>query len=110
LEETVTKLHMASGYSPEDLAMPPPPLVKIRELEQENLRLEKENEDLRRMLATSGRNLSPEIPRRSAISPFQDARSSDHNFERKKMLGTLDGTYLVRIDSYPRWILGNLEI
>jgi len=93
----VTKLQTALGYSPEDLEAMPPPLVKIRELEQENIRLEKENEDLRRMLATNGRNLLSEIPRRSALSPFQDARSSDHNFKRKKILGTLDGTYIVRI-------------
>ena len=96
----MTKLQTALEYSPEDLEAMPPPLVKIRELEQENARLEKENEDLRRMLAASGRNLPPEIPRRSTLSPFQDARSSDHNFKRKKILGTLDETYMVRMGFY----------
>ena len=96
----MTKLQTALGYSPEDLEAMPPPLVKIRELEQENARLEKENEDLRRMVAASGRALSPEIPRRSALSPFQDARSSDHNFKRKKIVGTLDGSYIVRNTLY----------
>ncbi|KAF8830329.1 hypothetical protein HHX47_DHR2000644 [Lentinula edodes] len=54
LEQTVTKLQTAMGVTPEQVSALPPPLAKIRELEQENARLGKENEDLRRLLAESG--------------------------------------------------------
>ncbi|KAF5351460.1 hypothetical protein D9757_012053 [Collybiopsis confluens] len=54
LEQTVTKLQTAMGVTPDQVAALPPPLAKIRELEQENARLAKENEDLRRLLAESG--------------------------------------------------------
>ena len=99
LEQTVTKLQTALGYTPEELETLPPPLVKIRELEQENARLEKENEDLRRMVADSGRTLPPEMTRRPALSPFQDTRPCDHNFKRRKMLGGMEGPYMHSSDN-----------
>ncbi|KAJ3800970.1 hypothetical protein GGU11DRAFT_662796, partial [Lentinula aff. detonsa] len=49
LEQTVTKLQTAMGVTPEQVAALPPPLAKIRELEQENARLAKENDELRRL-------------------------------------------------------------
>ncbi|KAE9405589.1 hypothetical protein BT96DRAFT_812060 [Gymnopus androsaceus JB14] len=58
LEQTVTKLQTAMGVTPEQLSALPPPLAKIRELEQENARLAKENDELRRLLADSGIPLS----------------------------------------------------
>ncbi|KAJ7598764.1 hypothetical protein C8J56DRAFT_914954 [Mycena floridula] len=54
LEQTVTKLQTALGCTPDDVAALPPPLAKIRDLEQENARLLKENDDLRRMLGSRG--------------------------------------------------------
>ncbi|KAJ3764491.1 hypothetical protein EV360DRAFT_77432 [Lentinula raphanica] len=54
LEQTVTKLQTAMGVTPEHVAALPPPLAKIRELEQENARLAKENDELRRLLTDSG--------------------------------------------------------
>lgn len=86
LEQTVTKLQTALGCTPDDLAALPPPLVKIRELEQENARLMKENDDLRRMLA-DGRTL----PR----APYCDAR----DYKRRKMS---DDIYLPEPDLLPR--------
>ncbi|KAJ7436200.1 hypothetical protein FB451DRAFT_1008937, partial [Mycena latifolia] len=49
LEQTVTKLQTALGFTPEQVEALPPPLAKIRELEQENDRLLKENDALHRM-------------------------------------------------------------
>ncbi|KIM82735.1 hypothetical protein PILCRDRAFT_35157, partial [Piloderma croceum F 1598] len=49
LESTVTKLQTALEYSPDQVAALPPPLVKIRDLEQENERLQAENEEMRRI-------------------------------------------------------------
>ncbi|KIK68398.1 hypothetical protein GYMLUDRAFT_35808 [Collybiopsis luxurians FD-317 M1] len=54
LEQTVTKLQTAMGVTPEQVAVLPPPLAKIRELEQENARLAKENDEFRRLLADAG--------------------------------------------------------
>ncbi|KAJ6562577.1 hypothetical protein B0H19DRAFT_100062 [Mycena capillaripes] len=81
LEETVTKLQMALGqFSFEQASVLPPPLAKIRELEQENARLLKENDDLHRMLGESGRRPMPfEVPRRHC----DDA--PDREYKRRKM-------------------------
>lgn len=73
----------------------PPPLIKIRELEQDIARLEKENEDLRRMLSDTGGRLSVEIPRRNSISSFQDARANDRDYKRRRMSGGVEGAYIV---------------
>ncbi|KIY53838.1 hypothetical protein FISHEDRAFT_6058, partial [Fistulina hepatica ATCC 64428] len=48
LEQTVTKLQIALGLTQEQMQALPPPLLRIRELEQENARLEQELEDTRR--------------------------------------------------------------
>ncbi|KAJ6464012.1 hypothetical protein C8R45DRAFT_1175193 [Mycena sanguinolenta] len=86
LEQTVTKLQTALGFTPEQVAALPPPLAKIRELEQENARLLKENEDLHRMLADSGgRPLPLEIGRRNSLTSFNDSRSCDRDYKRRKM-------------------------
>ena len=97
LEQTVTKLQTAMGFSPEQVAALPPPLVKIRELEQENTRLHRENEELRRLLAeTGGRgHHSMDVGRRDPLSTFQDTRTCDRDFKRRKMNG-VDEMYIVR--------------
>ncbi|KAJ7052713.1 hypothetical protein C8F01DRAFT_1169609 [Mycena amicta] len=97
LEQTVTKLQTALGFSPEQVAALPPPLVKIRELEQENARLTKENDELHRALVDAGinpvtgvRSLSIDsLGRRgSPLGGYSDPR--DREFKRRKMDGGMD--------------------
>jgi len=86
LEQTVTKLQTALGFTPDQVAALPPPLVKIRELEQENTRLQKENEELRRLLETDHRGSHlPSDYRRHSLSNFHDNRSCDRDFKKRKM-------------------------
>jgi hypothetical protein len=60
--------------------------VKIRELEQENAKLQKENDDLHRILAESGRGLPPDLTRRPSGNTFLDSRNcSDRDYKRRKM-------------------------
>jgi hypothetical protein len=89
LEQTVTKLQTALDFTPEEVAALPPPLLRIRELEQDNARLEKENEELRRMLSDGSMDLS----RRNSPSAFPEARICDRDFKRRKMGG--EGLYMV---------------
>ncbi|KAI6014982.1 hypothetical protein F5J12DRAFT_512260 [Pisolithus orientalis] len=86
LEQTVTKLQTALGFTPDQVAALPPPLVKIRELEQENNRLLKENEEMRRLLTESDHrhHISADY-RRHALSSFHDVRSCDRDFKKRKM-------------------------
>ncbi|KAF9452118.1 hypothetical protein P691DRAFT_722659 [Macrolepiota fuliginosa MF-IS2] len=93
LEQTVTKLQTALGYTPEQVSALPPPLVKIRELEQEVARLQKENDDLRNLVAeTNGRGLPGDFTRRNSYGSYQDARLCDRtDYKRRKHV---DGVYL----------------
>lgn len=86
LEQTVTKLQTALGFTPDQVAALPPPLVKIRELEQENTRLQKENEEMRRLLEADhrGSHLSSDY-RRHSMSNFHDTRNCDRDFKKRKM-------------------------
>ena len=75
----------------------PPPLLKIRELEQENGRLQKENEELRRLLTDSTPShsrFSPETLRRPSLSSYTDFRS-DRDYKRRRA-GHQEDLYLVR--------------
>ncbi|KAI6038631.1 hypothetical protein EDC04DRAFT_2693174 [Pisolithus marmoratus] len=85
LEQTVTKLQTALGFTPDQVAALPPPLVKIRELEQENNRLLKENEEMRRLLGESDHrhHLSADY-RRHTLGSY-DVRSCDRDFKKRKM-------------------------
>ncbi|KAF8237622.1 hypothetical protein L208DRAFT_1450616 [Tricholoma matsutake] len=97
LEQTVTKLQTSLNLTPEEVAALPPPLLRIRELEQENAKLEKENEELRRMLSVSdlgNRGLPMDMSRRSSPSAFSDARLCDRDFKRRKMGGGVEGLYV----------------
>jgi len=95
LEQTVTKLQTALGFTPEQVAALPPPLAKIRELEQENARLLKENDELHRMLSDSGgRPLPLEIGRRNSLTSFNDSRQcNDRDYKRRKM-DNVDDLYI----------------
>jgi hypothetical protein len=59
----------------------PPPLLKIQELEQENARLLKENHELQRMLADSGRLQPLDMPRRSSNG---NSFPCDRDYKRRK--------------------------
>lgn len=92
LESTVTKLQTIAGYSPDQVAALPPPLVKIRELEQENARLQAENEEMRRMMAedpqTRGR-IPQDFGRRTT---FHNGRDCDDREYKKRKAG--EGAYM----------------
>ncbi|KAF5372466.1 hypothetical protein D9758_005155 [Tetrapyrgos nigripes] len=86
LETTVTKLQTALGFSNEQINAMPPPLAKIRELEQENARLMKENDELRRLLAESGSRVMPlDVSRRPSGTAFHDSRNCDRDYKRRKV-------------------------
>ncbi|KAH7910730.1 hypothetical protein BJ138DRAFT_1172976 [Hygrophoropsis aurantiaca] len=87
LEQTVTKLQTALGFTPDQVAALPPPLVKIRELEQENTRLQKENEEMRRLLGDAdhrGGHVSSDY-RRSSLASFHESRNCDRDFKKRKL-------------------------
>ena len=97
LEQTVTKLQIAVGYTTEQVSALPPPLLKIRELEQDNARLQKENEELRRLLQPDSRT---DPTRRTGIATYQDPRAScdrDYSLKRRK---AQDGVYIVSFVVY----------
>ncbi|KDR76873.1 hypothetical protein GALMADRAFT_267117 [Galerina marginata CBS 339.88] len=103
LETTVTKLQIAVGYTTEQISALPPPLLKIRELEQDNARLQKENDELRRLLTDpSSRTLSSDSARRTSIGGYQDTRGvdRDYNLKRRKA-GHQDGVYISPSDTPP---------
>jgi len=92
LEQTVTKLQLHVGYTQEQVAGLPPPLLKIRELEQENGRLQKENDELRRLL-TDSTSSRLDSTRRNASLVYPDPRVPERDFKRRK--GHHDGVYIV---------------
>lgn len=79
----MTKLQSALGQFnlEHTMSVLPPPLAKIRELEQENARLLKQNDELHRLLADAGRR--PPLPfdmnRRSCDEP------PEREYKRRKM-------------------------
>ncbi|KAF9001195.1 hypothetical protein BDQ17DRAFT_1358891 [Cyathus striatus] len=86
LEQTVTKLQTALGCTPE-------------QLEQDNARLYKENEELRRLLSDgTSRGLSVEMTRRNSFATYQEAR--DRDYKRRKM-SEMDGVYISPGDTPP---------
>ena len=90
----MTKLQMAAGFSQDQISVMPPPLLKIRELEQENGRLQKENDELRRLLTDTSHTtkFSSDSVRRQALPTFPDFRGIDRDYKRRK-----EGLYLVRL-------------
>lgn len=111
LESTVTKLQtalgtispcrqrytlltrMPSGYSADQVAALPPPLLRIRELEQDNARLLAENEEMKRMVAEDPQTrarIPQDFGRRST---FQETRDCDERDYKKRKIG--QGTYMV---------------
>ncbi|KAL9709197.1 hypothetical protein Ac2012v2_007552 [Leucoagaricus gongylophorus] len=99
LEQTVTKLQITVGCTPEQISALPPPLIKIRELEQEIIRLQKENDDLRNLVAeTNVRGLSGDLTtRRNLYGNCQDTRLCDRNDHKRRK--HVDGVYLSPSDT-----------
>jgi len=98
LEQTVTKLQIAVGYTTEQVSALPPPLLKIRELEQDNARLQKENEELRRLLQPDSR---ADPTRRNGVATYQDPRACDRDYSLKRRKAQ-DGVYISPGDTPPQ--------
>jgi hypothetical protein len=96
--------NIRSDYSADQVAALPPPLVKIRELEQENARLLAENEEMRRIIAenpqTRGRAL-PDFGRRTTAHNGRDCDERD--YKKRKVE---DSLYMV---SRARKVLNNSD-
>ncbi|KAK1235907.1 hypothetical protein PQX77_000857 [Marasmius sp. AFHP31] len=108
LEQTVTKLQTAMGFTPEQVAALPPPLAKIRELEQENARLLEENEKLRRLLqdgrSVSASSLDFGTRARGLGAAGYDGRCVDRNGDytkRRKLSAELDNGPVYGLSSDP---------
>ncbi|PIL29154.1 transcription factor [Ganoderma sinense ZZ0214-1] len=83
LEQTVTKLQSVLALSPDQVAAIPPPLMRIRELEQENELLHREVEELRRQLEMKNSQLRPDF-RRDNYTPLPDDRHFDRESKRRR--------------------------
>jgi hypothetical protein len=74
------------GFSPDQVATLPPPLIKIRELEQENARLLAENEEMKRVVAEDPQargRVPPDFARRNT---FHDGRDcDDRDYKKRKV-------------------------
>ncbi|KAF9262791.1 hypothetical protein L218DRAFT_382193 [Marasmius fiardii PR-910] len=102
LEQTVTKLQTALGFTPEQVAALPPPLAKIRELEAENARLVEENERLKRLLGQD-----PGVVRTRSSNSLANVANGGAGYDgrctgptndygitkRRRLSGELDGMY-----------------
>ncbi|CCM06497.1 uncharacterized protein FIBRA_08767 [Fibroporia radiculosa] len=97
LEQTVTKLQTVLALSPDQVATLPPPLVRIRELEEENEILHREIDDLRRQLEQRNARLRPDITRRTDLLTLAD--DGDRDGRRRRLA---DSTlYMVRTLPWP---------
>ena len=93
----MTKLQLSAGYSQDQINAMPPPLLKIRELELENGRLQKENDELRRLLTDStsqARFTSDTALRRPSLSTYADFRGPDRDYKRRRP-GHQEDLYIV---------------
>ncbi|TFY66318.1 hypothetical protein EVG20_g4778 [Dentipellis fragilis] len=104
LEQTVTKLQSVLALTPEQVAALPPPSARIRQLEQENDKLLRENDELRRQLHLQSRRASLvtndphfDIARRTSYpSASNEGHGYDRDLKRRRMSQSVDDVYLVR--------------
>ncbi|KAH9934201.1 uncharacterized protein B0H18DRAFT_979955 [Fomitopsis serialis] len=85
LETTVTKLQVALALSPEQVAALPAPVIRIRELEEENEVLHREVDELRRQIEDRNSRLRPDLGRRHgtiATSPYD---RGDYESRRRRL-------------------------
>ena len=102
LEQTVTKLQSVLALSPDQVAAIPPPLMRIRELEQENELLHREVEELRRQLEIKNAQLRPEF-RRDTYTPLPtDDRVFDREPKRRRTADA-NGVYMVCMPALARY-------
>jgi hypothetical protein len=100
LEQTVTKLQTALALSPEQVAALPPPTLRIRQLEQENSKLLRENDELRRQLHMQTRRPSLmtdphfDIARRGSFQSTISSDYPDRDIKRRRLSQNVDGVYL----------------
>jgi len=97
----VTKLQTALALSPEQVAALPPPTLRIRQLEQENSKLLRENDELRRQLHMQTRRPSLmtdphfDMARRGSFHSSVSADYPDRDLKRRRMSQNVDEVYLV---------------
>jgi hypothetical protein len=98
----VTKLQTALALSPEQVAALPPPTLRIRQLEQENSKLLRENDELRRQLHMQTRRPSSlmtdphfDMARRGSFHSSVSADYPDRDLKRRRMSQNVDEVYLV---------------
>jgi hypothetical protein len=100
LEQTVTKLQTALALSPEQVAALPPPTLRIRQLEQENSKLHRENDELRRQLHMQTRRPSLmtdphfDVTRRGSFQSSMSSDYPDRDLKRRRLSQNVDGVYL----------------
>ena len=98
----MTKLQTALALSPEQVAALPPPTLRIRQLEQENSKLMRENDELRRQLHMQTRRPSLmtdphfDIARRGSFQSTMSSDYPDRDLKRRRLSQNVDGVYLVR--------------
>ncbi|KAI0074350.1 hypothetical protein K474DRAFT_1601681 [Panus rudis PR-1116 ss-1] len=94
LEQTVTKLQYALSYTPEQVAALPQPVVRIRELEEENAMLRREVAELRHQLDVRNAQLRPDISRQGRA--LLDDRYSDRcDIKRRRTIDHPGDVYVV---------------
>ena len=97
----MTKLQTALALSPEQVAALPPPTLRIRQLEQENAKLMRENEELRRQLHMQTRRPSLmtdphfDMARRGSFQSSMSSDYPDRELKRRRVSQNVDGVYLV---------------
>ncbi|KAI0701942.1 hypothetical protein BC835DRAFT_1411205 [Cytidiella melzeri] len=101
LESTVIRLQNALAASPDQVSSLPPPLMRIRELEQENVQLTRELEELRRQLEVRNARLRPDIDQRHhAFTPYDD-RPFDREAKRRRAMQIQDEPYMLGNNQLP---------
>ncbi|KAL6309514.1 hypothetical protein BKA93DRAFT_723802 [Sparassis latifolia] len=93
LEQTVTKLQTVLALSPDQVAALPPPLLRIRELEQKNELLHRELDELRQQVELRNAQLRPDVNRREHFA-VNDDRRSERDLRRRRTVESGD-IYLV---------------
>jgi hypothetical protein len=102
----VTKLQTALALSPEQVAALPPPTLRIRQLEQENSKLMRENDELRRQMHMQTRRPSLmtdphfDIARRGSFQSSMSSDYPDRDIKRRRLSQNVDGVYLVREEPF----------
>ena len=95
LKQTLTKLQfeITDSYTTEQISALPSPLLKIWELEQDNARLLKENNELRQLLQLEPDSRT-DMSHRTGIAMYQDPCTCDQDYNLKRRKAQ-DGVHIV---------------